>query len=204
MKLFSDKRIRIIVLVFVIAGAEAVESGGTFGTFAVFFEVIAFLWLALTLFSMLKSRKRQNEFSIGAMFFKAVMRILAPTINRIRRTSDRRTRFIYGTDKTESLKTERKDLRKSKHIKKRKIKIDRETENKEKVRLCYVKYVINAAESGKNITYANTPFEIMKIDENEDSAKLFELYSCVRYADDCFISDTDAELCKSIADSKAQ
>ena len=200
MKLFSDRRIRLAALLFVIAGAEAIGSGGTLGTLAVFCEVTAFLWLVWTLFSMLRDRKRKSEISIGGIFYKAAMRLISPMLNRMRRKNDRKTHFAKGTDRIEILKIGKKETRRKRRTKKQKIDIDRGRENREKVRLSYVKYVLCAAERGKKVTYADTPFEIREKYCREGAERLFELYTEVRYGDTCHISDDDAELCKTIAE----
>jgi len=200
MKLFSDRRIRLILLLFVIAGAEAIGTGGVFGTFAVFCEVLAFIWLVCTLFAMLRDRKQQSGISIGGIIYKAAMRLLSPVVKRIRRNSDRKTRFVKGTDTVEFLKTGKKERRSKRRSKKQKIDIDREAENREKVRLSYIKYVLSAAERGRDITYSDTPFEIREKDGKEGTEKLFEVYSGVRYGNEYSVSDADAELCKAIAE----
>lgn len=197
----SDRRVRIAVLIFVIAGAEAIGSTGAFGTLAVFAEITAFLWLVWTLFAMLRDRKRKSTFSIGDVIYKAVMRVLSPALKRIRRKNDRRCHFVKGTDKVEYVRSAKQKGRLHR-VKKRKICIDSEEENTEKVRLSYVKYVLSAAERGTGITYADTPFEIKDKDGKEGTERLFELYSEVRYGDRPAVSDADAKLCKTIADGE--
>lgn len=200
MRFLTDRRLRLAFLLFVIAGAEAVGSGGVFGTVAVFSEVIAVIAMTWTLLAMIRDKKRQAGVDIGGTVYKVVMRLLGPVFTRIRRKNERRTHYIKGTDKVEFLSGGTRERISKRRSRKKRINLDNESENGGKIRLMYVKYVLRSAERGIGITYANTPAEIRELDGKDGTDELFDVYSRVRYGKTGSADNAEVERCRRIAD----
>jgi len=200
MRFITNRWLRLAIVLFVIAAAESVGNGGVLGTFAVMAEIVAFLVGVWTLFTIVRDRKRSSEVDIGGVIYKAVMRILGPVFNRIRKKSERKTHLVKGSDKREFIRGGIFTREKKGRVKRQKINIDREKENVARLRLIYIKYVLGTAERGVGITYAHTPYEIEKLSGRQDDGALFDVYTRVRYGEVPSVSDAELSSCMDIAE----
>ncbi len=199
MKFLSDKKVRAVVYILLITVAGIFNNGGPASFVIVFFQGICAILLLYTVYSMIMDRYRKVEDKVMGALGRFIMRFFAPIAGRMARRSYKNSNYVVGTDRFEYVgRGLRRDKKKRRKL--RKINFSDASDDGEKIRLAYVKYLLHSAEKGCEFTYADTPYEI---DDKLDIAKdklLFDSYVGVRYNGKCTLDAETAHHCIDISE----
>lgn len=201
MKYLSDKRVRAVMYVLLIVVAQLFNNGGATGFLIVFFQAVCTLLLLYTLYSMIRDRYRTVEDEVMGKLGRFIMRFFSPLARNMARRAYRNSNFVVGTDTFQFVGIgKRREKRKKQKL--QRINLSEIEDNREKVRLSYVKYILCEAEKGRDFTASDTPYEIDgKLNVNEDKL-LFDSYVGVRYGEKCLIDSETVKQCIDIVEYK--
>lgn len=180
MRYLSDKKIRVILFMLLIVIAGLFNDGGPVSFIIVFFQGICAILLLYTLYSMIMDRYRRVEDKVMGALGRFIMRFFAPLAGKMARRVHKNSSFVVGTDRFEYVgRFFKRDKKKKRKLKR--INIKDASDESEKIRLAYVKYLLRSAEKGNELTYADTPYEVDEKIGVEDDKLLFDSYVDVRY-----------------------
>ena len=202
MRFLSDKRIRALVYVLLITAVEFFDNGGTTAFMVAFIQCVLAIMMLCTVYSIIMDRFKDKHEQMKTALGRFIVRIFAPLAKKMQKSAQRKSNFVFGTDKFEFLGRSQKENGKKKRRKRVRLDPDACEDNREKIRLLYTGYVLKAADEGEEVSVSDTPFEICeKINSTGDDV-LFDSYVEVRYADGCQVSDDTARECARIAGVK--
>lgn len=201
MRIFEDKKIRLIVLVLFFSLGEFLNDRGPYSGIVVMAQIIVGIMILGTLWSMIKARFRKSEEYVKGIFAKVITRIFGPMMKNFIYGANKKNSFVSGSDKREFIgrlgflgKTKKKTR------KRKKIDINTCEGNAEKVRLLYTKYIIKSSEKGRDITFSQTPEEIKQSLDIDNNDLLFESYEQVRYNEHNSVDEDTVNKCCDIVD----
>ena len=133
-----------------------------------------------------------------AGFSKKLLGIFGVKFDRYKKRKDEKS-FIFGDDDDEG-------GRRRRHSVKSMSKWRDMTENSEKIRFLYIKYVVKLIKGGYKFNTVLTPNEVkddLKLDEEAEDGMLFDLYNGARYSGgSIYITDEQVDTAVALVNGK--